>query len=171
LVLRFLLYGLIGWCAEILWSGLYQALLGDSIDWSLPGSTHLWMFPLYSAGGVFVFEPLHNSIRRWPWALRAALYVPVLFVIAYLTRWVLCGGLGYCPATSSTGEAELVGLHYAPLLFVLGLLLERLHNWLIELSLARRLLIRRRSRRRPIAARPERRSNTLRARARRRAPR
>ncbi len=46
---RFLVYGLVGLCAEIFWTGIGSLLQGDI---RLSGFTYIWMFPIY---GLTVF--------------------------------------------------------------------------------------------------------------------
>ena len=43
---RFLIFGCLGWCIEILWTGFHSLLLGDG---ALTAKTYLWMFPIYGA--------------------------------------------------------------------------------------------------------------------------
>ena len=59
MIIRFLLYGLLGWCAEIVWTALGNFVAER--DWRLAGVSYLWMFPIYGSI-AFLYEPL----RRHP---------------------------------------------------------------------------------------------------------
>ena len=45
---KFVLFGVLGWCVEILWTGFCSFLVGDA---ALTAKTYLWMFPIYGAAG------------------------------------------------------------------------------------------------------------------------
>ena len=44
MVKKFMIFGVLGWCAEILWTGFNSLLMGDG---ALTAKTYLWMFPIY----------------------------------------------------------------------------------------------------------------------------
>ena len=74
MLIRFILYGLGGWCGEILFTATRDRLRGRVHDWKLKGTTYLWMFPLYGSI-VFLYEPVHDAVRSWPWFVRGAVYM------------------------------------------------------------------------------------------------
>lgn len=126
---RFLIYGLMGWVLEVLWTGLGSALRGD---WGLVSRTYLWMFPIY--GLAVFFEPLHDRIRRWPWPVRGLVWVAAIWAVEYSTGWVLRTLVGRTP-WDYTGKTPysvrgLIRLDYAPAWLAAGLLFERAHDWL-----------------------------------------
>ena len=127
-IYRFIIYGLIGWCVEIFWTGIGSLLAGDI---KLTGQTYLWMFPIY---GLAIFlEPIHNKIREWPVLLRGLLYTLLIFSIEYLTGWFLQITIGLCPWDYSNTRFSLNGLirlDYAPAWFTAGILFEKLHDFL-----------------------------------------
>ena len=45
--IRFVLYGLLGWAIEIVWTALGSTVGGAQRSWRLAGTTYLWMFPIY----------------------------------------------------------------------------------------------------------------------------
>lgn len=144
-MLRFLIYGLCGWAGEIVWTAGYELVTGtrkDPLDprvrvrmtpperWKLAGHTYLWMFPLYGLGGL-VFEPCHDLIREWHWILRGSLWASAIFAVEYAAGRVLrrCGGR--CPWDYSYARWNvdgLIRLDYAPVWFLFGLALERVHD-------------------------------------------
>ena len=66
---RFLLYGFLGWGAEVFWAAVEDNCLRRTRDWRLKGQSYLWSSPLYGLI-VFLFEPLHNAARPLPWLAR-----------------------------------------------------------------------------------------------------
>ncbi len=80
MLIRFILYGLGGWCGEVLFTATRDRLRGRVRDWKLKGTTYLWMFPLYGSI-VFLYEPLHDAIRSWPWVARGVLYTIGFFAV------------------------------------------------------------------------------------------
>ncbi len=127
---RFIIYGLIGWCLEIFWTGLASLLKGDFV---LSGQTYLWMFPIY---GLAIFlEPVYESIKDQPIILRGGVYTLIIFSIEYLTGWLLQSLIGVCP-WDYTGTLfsihGLIRLDYAPVWFVLGLFFEKVYITLKE---------------------------------------
>jgi hypothetical protein len=110
-LLRFFIYGVIGWAAEIVWTAAYELVTGtrkDPLDprvrirmtpperWKLAGHTYLWMFPLYGMGGL-AFEPCHEWIRHWPWPIRGALWAAGIFAVEYAFGRLLRAVSGRCP--------------------------------------------------------------------------
>ena len=150
--LRFFAYGVFGWCAEIVWTACYDAVTGTrraSIsDVSrvpitpreravLLGRTYLWMLPLYGAGVLFGFEPLHDAVRSLAWPLRGGLYAGAFFAAEAGVGLLFKRLLGRCPWDYSYARTNLLGvirLDYAPVWFAVGLLMERVHDLLRALD-------------------------------------
>lgn len=145
MIARFLIYGLIGWCAEIVWTALYELVTGtrkDPLDvtirvrmtpperWRLMGHTYLWMLPVYGLGGL-AFEPLHELVRALPWLLRGSLWALGCFAVEYAAGLALRRLGGRCPWDYSYARwsvGGLIRLDYAPVWFLFGLALERVHD-------------------------------------------
>ena len=137
MLIRFFIYGALGWCIEILWTGLGRALDPKRRSWKLLGYTYLWMFPIYGLI-VFLFEPLHDTIRPWFFLFRAVVYGLGFMVVEYITGWILRKVTGVCP-WDYTGRARwhlngLVRLDYFPAWALLGLALEYVHDFLVTLT-------------------------------------
>ncbi len=144
-MLRFLIYGLLGWCGEIVWTAGYDALsgttrapgdtvgrvpLGRAERLRLSGRTYLWMLPIYGLA-AFLFEPAHDAIRALPWPARGAIWAAGIFAVEYAAGWLLARLTGRCPWDYSYARASVGGyirLDYAPVWFCVGLLLERVHD-------------------------------------------
>lgn len=129
---RFIIYGLLGWFLEIVWTGLGSLLSGDV---RLTAKTYLWMFPIY--GLVIFFEPLHDLIRFRPVWMRGLVWMVSFFVMEYITGWMLRSVVGTAPWDYSQAFFNvhgLIRLDYAPVWFAAGLLFEKVHDWLEKYS-------------------------------------
>lgn len=145
MLLRFMIYGMIGWAAEIAWTAGYELVSGTRKDplypkvrvkmtgterWKLTGHTYLWMFPLYGLGGL-AFEPCHALIRDWHWLLRGSVWTAAIFAVEYAFGKLLRGAVGRCPWDYSYARWNvdgLIRLDYAPVWFLFGLGLEQVHD-------------------------------------------
>lgn len=129
---RFIIYGLIGLVAEVVYTGLASLLAGD---WSMHGFTFLVMFPIYGAA-VFL-EPLHDRLQGWPWWVRGSGYLGLIWLAEYLSGTLLQIILGSCPwdYRDYLNIHGLITLRMAPEWFFLGLGLEKLHYSLDRISL------------------------------------
>jgi uncharacterized membrane protein len=132
MLIRALLYGLLGWCTEIVWSASREKLTGRQTGWTLRGTTYLWMLPIYGLLIFLLFEPVHNALRGWPWPLRGLIYMLGFFALEYATGWLLRRLIGACPwdytIHSRWHVHGLIRLDYAPAWFLAGLGLERVHD-------------------------------------------
>lgn len=125
MIWRFLIYGLVGWVLEIIWTGLHSFL---KKDFSLISHTSLWMFPIY---GLAVFlEPICSAMAGFPLVIRGGVYMCCIFLAEYITGWGLQKTVGVCPWDYSDSRFQvngLIRLDYAPAWFVVGLLFEKLY--------------------------------------------
>ena len=126
---RFIIYGLAGFCVEVLWTGLFSMLSGDV---KLTGHTYIWMFPIY---GLAVFlEPVHNRIRHLPLIFRGGLYMLLILAAEFVTGMLLKYTIGVCPWDYTSKPLQIYGvitLAYGPAWFVAGLLFEKFHDMLL----------------------------------------
>jgi len=132
---RFIIYGLLGWCLEVVWTGVGSLLTGDV---SLTARTYLWMFPIY--GSAILFDPVHDKIRLWSVWKRGTVWMILCFAAEYLTGWILLKTLGTIPWDYSQAIFNIHGLirlDYAPVWFAAGLLYEKIHDYLERVRLYR----------------------------------
>ncbi len=134
MLIRFLLYGFMGWIGEILFTGTGSLLAGSL---KLTGHTYLWMFPIY---GLAVFlEPMHNRVRSMPWLVRGTIWAGLCFMIEYLTGWFLKLTIGVCPWDYSYASLYMldgfIRLDYFPVWFATGMLFEKIHDFLCRLKI------------------------------------
>lgn len=126
---RFIIYGLLGFCVEVLWTGFGSLLSGDI---KLTGSTYIWMFFIY--GFAVFLEPIHNRIRHLSFVIRGGVYMFLIFGIEFFTGMLLRKILGVCPWNYVSEPMSIWGiitLSYAPVWFMAGLLFEKMHDFLI----------------------------------------
>ena len=122
---RFAIYGLLGWCAEIVFTAARGAVTGTG-DQRLQGASSLWMHPIYGAGGL-AMEVVHRGSRRQPWWTRAAGYAATCLLLEYASGWALRRTTGACPwdyGDRGINVDGLARLDYAPFWAVAGLAVE-----------------------------------------------
>jgi hypothetical protein len=143
----FVLFGLFGWVAEIVWTALYDFVSGTrraegdtttrvktspAVRWRLEGRSYLWMFPIYGTGGV-LFVRAHAMIAAWPWAARGAIYCLGAFAIEAASGGILKIITGRIPWDYSYARLSALGgtirLDYAPVWFAFGMVLEWLQHF------------------------------------------
>ena len=128
---HFIIYGCFGLFIETIWTGIGSALKKDK---NLTCNTYLWMFPIYGAGGV-LFEPVHEFLRVYLWAYRGFVWAALIFLIEYITGYILKSTLGKCPWDyDREGEViasvnGIIRIDYLPVWFCVGLIYERLHDF------------------------------------------
>jgi hypothetical protein len=93
---RFLIYGLLGWCVEIVWTALSSTASGQQNGWRLAGTTYLWMLPIYGLIAP-LYEPVHDAISAWPWPARGLVYGTGIMAVEYATGWTIRAAAGSCP--------------------------------------------------------------------------
>jgi uncharacterized membrane protein len=134
--IRFLLYGVFGWCFEIVWTAVIERIRGTQRDWRLTGHTYLWMFPIYGLLAP-IGEPVHNVMRSQFWIVRGLVYLIAIWAVEFATGWLLRKLTGKCPWDYSHLRGNVLGiitLEYAPVWFLFGLAFERLHDALVLLT-------------------------------------
>ncbi len=125
MIKRFLFYGTLGWCLEVLWTGAGSFLRGDI---RMSSQTYMWMFPIY---GLAVFlEPVHDRISSWPVMLRGGIYTFLIFFTEYSTGCMLKLLLGVCPWSYNDylSVQGIITLNFIPVWFAAGFLFEFLHK-------------------------------------------
>lgn len=118
---RFIICGIVGWCAEILWTGLNSLV---NHRFKLIGQSSLWMFPIY--GCAALIEPLSKVYRKCNVFIRGLVYMLHIFFAEFVSGTIL-KKFGMCPWDYSASPLNVDGvirLDYAPLWFILGLFYE-----------------------------------------------
>ncbi len=135
-MIRFVLYGLLGWCAEIVWTAGIGFV--SRRDWRLPGITYLWMFPIYGSI-AYLYEPLHGAVRSWPLGARALLWSLGFTAVEWASGLAIARATGRCPWDYQSAGARFainayVRWDYFPLWAAVGLALEPVHDFLVRLT-------------------------------------
>jgi uncharacterized membrane protein len=136
MLIRFCIYGLLGWCFEVVWSAVTEKAWGKQRDWRLAGHTYLWMFPIYGLLAP-LGEPIHNFLRSHSWLLRGFVYLVGIWTVEYVSGRLIKKLTGKCPWDYSDFPGNFQGivtLEYAPVWFVFGLAFERVHDLLLRLT-------------------------------------
>jgi uncharacterized membrane protein len=136
--MRLLIYGMVGCCFEIIFTGIKHMLHSGGKDWSFTAKSYIWMLPIYGLA-VFLFEPLHNAIREFAWPLRGLIYVGGIYIVEFGTGWILRKLTGRCPWDYSTRSRYhyhgLIRWDYAPIWFLFSFGLELLHDLLLRIRI------------------------------------
>lgn len=115
--------GVMGWCLEILWTGIHAA---GKKEWTMIGRSSLWMFPIY--GMAFCIRPISRVLRHMPVLFRGGLYMTGIFAAEFSTGMVL-KHYHVCPwdySKSPFNYKGVIRLDYAPVWFCTGLIFEKL---------------------------------------------
>ena len=126
---RYIIYGLLGLCAEVLWNGFGAMLTGDIL---LRGTTCIWMFPIY--GLAVLVEPVHNRIKHLPIIVRGGIYMVLIYAVELFSGLLLRSVLGECPWSYMNRSLSICGiitLEYAPVWMVVGIIFEKIHEKII----------------------------------------
>ncbi|MDR2939838.1 MAG: hypothetical protein LBV08_05885 [Clostridiales bacterium] len=127
MVARFFVYGVSGWCMEIIWTGLVSFY---KKDYSLESKTSIYMFFIY--GLAVFFEPIYKVFSHFPAALRGGLYCFIIFGIEFLVGSAM-KTIKICPWDYSGAKYNIKGvirLDYAPLWLFAGLYFEFVYLFL-----------------------------------------
>ena len=134
MLIRFVLYGLGGWCGEVVFTALTESL--PRRDWRLVGKTYLWMFPIYGSI-VFLYEPVHNLIRDLPVLARAVVWSLGFTTVELISGWLIARVIGRCPWDYSEKRFAInpyIRWDYFPVWAIVGLALEPITDFVIRLT-------------------------------------
>lgn len=132
--IRFVIYGLGGWCGEVVFTALTGSL--PQRDWRLVGKTYLWMFPIYGLIAP-LYEPVHNLIREAPILARAVVWAVGFTLVELIAGWIIARLIGRCPWDYSDRRWAInayIRWDYFPVWALVGLALEPVHDFLVRLT-------------------------------------
>jgi uncharacterized membrane protein len=124
MMIRFIFFGITGWCLEVIWTGFGSLLRGD---FKMSSRTSVWMFFVY--GCASFFNPIINAVLHFPLVVRGTFYVLVIFAIEFIAGLAM-KQVNACPWDYSEAKLNVMGiirLDYAPVWFAVGLLFEFMH--------------------------------------------
>ncbi len=134
-VFGFFLFGAAGICTEIFFTAsqnLFQAYASGTMpDWSLAGKSYIWMFPIYGSASI-ILDLLMPHLSKLKFVFRLPLYPVGIFVVEYITGWLLELATGRCPWEYHSPYAihGYINLAYTPLWMLFGIVLELIYNTL-----------------------------------------
>lgn len=134
-VFSFFLFGAAGICTEIFFTAFHQLFFafidGGEPNWSLTGKSYVWMFPIYGSASVFL-NLLMPYLRKYHVGFRLLFYPVGIFIVEYISGWLLDMATGKCPWEYHSPYAihGYINLAYTPLWMAFGLGLELLYNTL-----------------------------------------
>ncbi|MCB8919041.1 MAG: hypothetical protein H6666_14085 [Ardenticatenaceae bacterium] len=136
MLIRFILYGLGGWCGEVIFTALTESL--PRRDWRLVGTTYLWMFPVYGLLAP-LYEPVHELIRGVWLPGRVLIWSLGFTAIELLAGWLLARFTGRCPwdyvaAGKRWAINPYIRWDFFPVWAIIGLALEPVHDFLVVLT-------------------------------------
>ena len=134
MLIRFILYGLGGWCGEIIFTALTDSL--PNRDWRLTGTSYLWMFPIYGLLAP-LYEPVHDLIREVPLLGRAIIWSLGFTLIELISGWLIARFTGRCPWDYSEKRFAInayIRWDFFPVWAMIGLALEPVHDFLVRLT-------------------------------------
>ena len=120
---NFLICGFIGWCLEILWTGLHSILAGEL---TMTARTSLLMFPIY--GCATIIRPVSARLSKVSTFIRGCIYTEGIFFVEFLSGTLL-RRFHMCPWDYSSSPFNFMGVirfDYAPLWFGTGLFFEKI---------------------------------------------
>ena len=123
----FIVCGITGWCLELIFTGILSAVRKD---FSLKGTSSLWMFPIYGMASIIKpisFELKKHHVKRTE---RGLLYTLGIFSAEFISGCMLKKAFK-CPWDYSKCKYNIKGvirLDYAPIWFIVGLFYENVLN-------------------------------------------
>ncbi len=119
---NFLKCGLIGWCMEIIFTAAGSL---RRRDYTLKGTTSLWMFPIY--GCASFLAPLYRLLHSKAIWIRGLIYTCLIFLMEFISGTYL-RKKELCPWNYNRSKwniGKIIRLDYAPLWFLAGLFFEQ----------------------------------------------
>jgi uncharacterized membrane protein len=129
-LLRFYLWGTLGLSTEIFFTAMvamYHSLRDHTKpDWGLSGHTFVWMFFIYGSGAL-LFSLGYKHLRGFHLLLRIFLVAIVIFMVEFVTGFVLDKLTGHCPwqYTSRWNIMGYIRLDYLPVWMIFAYIIER----------------------------------------------
>ena len=124
MIIRFIIFGVIGWCLEIMFTGIVSLVRNDI---KMTSKTSIWMFFVYGSGAFFL--PVVHFLLPFPIFVRGLIYTLLIFMAEFAAGFAM-RQIDACPWDYSEAKLNVMGIirfDYAPLWFIVGLLFEFTH--------------------------------------------
>lgn len=126
-MMKFIIYGLLGWNIEVLWTGWCTLVSGDL---NMIGRTSLWMFLIYGGGGLLM-EKVLLRIKYRSIFERGFIWMILIFAVEFVSGMILrFFGITAWNYDGMFSVAGVIRLDYGPLWFFVGLLFEKVHGYI-----------------------------------------
>lgn len=117
-LITFALFGCFGITAEIFFTAIYNFVLQaqDGVyNFRLMGQSYIWMFFIYGLIAILL-PPIYFRLSQLPMLVRTLIYALGIFIVEFITGFLLEQLTGRCPWEYQTGLHILgyIRLDYAP---------------------------------------------------------
>ena len=122
----------VGLSLEVVFTALTE--LPEAKDWRLMGYTYVWMIPIYAL--VYpALSVLYPRLAAYPFWMRAGLYVVLIYVVEYISGWLIRQATGKCPWEAGYYKARwgvhgLIRLDFAPAWLAVAFISESVYLFL-----------------------------------------
>ena len=135
-IFHFTAFACLGITAEIIFTAFSDLIWIDkptSELLKLQGYTYVWMILIYGSAS-FLIPWFYRLIKRFPLLVRMLLYTAGIFLIEYISGFLLEITTGQCPweYTNSLNISGYIRLDYTPFWMFFGWVLESVHRFLSE---------------------------------------
>src|SRR4051812_14979568 len=100
LLAKFYLFGTMGiFCEIVFTAGLRLVRMTKGIEplnFKLQGESYVWMFFIYGLTAI-LFPIVYKYISSWPLLVRVLIYAIIIFIVEFITGWLLDITTGKCP--------------------------------------------------------------------------
>lgn len=137
----FLSFGCIGITTEIIFTSFFDAtvtyLETSHFDFKLIGHSYFWMFFIYGLIAI-LFPLIYEKVKNAFIALRLLIYAILIFLIEFITGFILDQTIGSCPwqYTSKYSICGYIRLDYIFFWMIFGYLIEYLYVYLNKMFLS-----------------------------------
>jgi hypothetical protein len=99
-ILLFIVFGCVGITTEIFFTAfgaIVESLKRhESMNWKLEGQSYIWMFFIYGLIAI-IFPLIYKYLQKSNIFLRLAIYALMIFIVEFITGFILDVTTGQCP--------------------------------------------------------------------------
>lgn len=137
-IFLFISFGCLGITTEIFFTSIMDFIFkineGVNLDYKFEGKSYIWMFFIYGLGSV-IFPIIYNKVKSINLILRLLIYSLIIFLIEFISGFILDKLTGNCPWEYKSGLAicGYIRLDYVFFWMGFGFLLELIYNYLMNI--------------------------------------
>lgn len=127
-----LIFGCLGITTEIFFTSFTDLFInisnGQNFDLKLQGKSYAWMFIIYGSTPI-LYHLLFDYVEKWPTLFRLILTVSIIYIIEYISGYILEIATGACPWKYDKGWHinGFIRLDYAPFWLIFAFFLEKIY--------------------------------------------